>query len=681
MKIKNLISIFVVLMLFASTATAQTSGSCGDYATWTYDTETQILTISGRGAMTDYTSSTSMPWVNFKDDIQAVVINQGITNIGKYAFSGCANLNSIIIPDGVTTISGVAFCNCSNLTSVTIPESVTTIGLSAFKNCTSLSISIPKTVTTIEGKNTFLQVESIEYHGEATPPDGYPAWGAFSFNGSSFIFADNEKTILQYYIGKGGDIVVPEGVTTIGVEDEKMVFRIWNVATTIIFPESVTTINGIVTFDQYVKRIYFKNDPDKLTWDCSKEKGGKTVYCYVSPQTIDIWEKKFSEEVDLGFYFVPNGVEFEQNGVVYILSEDGSATVKGYTASIPNELVIPSTITKDGVNYGVTKILQSAFQNCTKLTSVNIPDGVTTIRKQAFYGCHGLTSINIPESVTSIGEGAIWESKPEMYWHASPDVFKSVIFSSNTPQIHVPAESLDAFNEKYGSKYNFVGDIKKISNNDITIPAQTYTGTALTPVVKDGEKTLVEGEDYTITLPEGGCTNVGEYTVTITGKKLYYKSAEKTFTIAPAPVTVTADDKSKIYGESDPEFTATVTGLVNNESPDLITYTLTRAEGENVGEYTITPKGDEKQGNYVVSFVDATLTITKATPKYTLPVIPEQKCNATLNDITLPEGFAFAPNSEELTIGENILTLFYNPDENNYETVTGIKITITVKDH
>ncbi len=614
MKIKNVISIFAVLMLLASTATAQTSGLCGENATWAFDTETQILTISGSGAMADYNSST-MPWKDLKANIQSVVINEGITIIGRSAFLGCANLNSVIIP-----------------------ESVTTIGQSAFKNCTSLSISIPKTVTTIDGKLTFSQVESIEYHGEATPQDGYPAWGAYSFNGSCFIYADNEKTILKYYIGKGGNVVVPEGVTTIGVEDEKRVFNNLWVETTITFPESLTTIKSVicnpyVDHQWLIKSIYFKNDPNNLQWTYTYWMDGYFI-CYVSPQKLGIWQEKFGDlENDYGISFVVSGVEFEQNGVVYILSEDGSATVKGYTASIPNELVIPSTITKDGVNYNVTNILQGAFRSCTKLTSViisdgvtkiknytfkectnlttvNIPEGVTTIDEEAFWNCRGLTSINIPESVTSFGEYAFeGVLHAEVWWQASPDVFKSGIFSSNTPQIHVPAETIDAFNEKYGSKYNFVGDIKKISNNDITIPAQTYTGSALTPVVKDGEKTLVEGEDYTITLPEGGCTNVGEYTVTLTGKKLYYKSAEKTFTITPAPITITADDKSKIYGESDPILTAKVSGMVNNESTDLIKYTLTRAEGENVGEYAITAKGNEIQGNYKVSFVDGKLTI------------------------------------------------------------------------
>ena len=176
-------------------------------------------------------------------------------------------------------------------------------------------------------------------------------------------------------------------------------------------------------------------------------------------------------------------------------------------------------------------------------------------------------------------------------------------WASSNWQIHVPTIYLDKWKDKYGKYYTFIGDIKNITDESITIPSQTYTGSALTPVVKDSDKTLVEGEDYTIPLPQGGCTNAGEYIATLKGKKLYYKKAKKNFTINPVPVTVTAENKTRAFGESDPEFTAKVTGLVNNESPDLIKYTLTRTEGETVGEYTITPSGEENQGNYKVSFV------------------------------------------------------------------------------
>ena len=120
---------------------------------------------------------------------------------------------------------------------------------------------------------------------------------------------------------------------------------------------------------------------------------------------------------------------------------------------------------------------------------------------------------------------------------------------------------------------------------------------------------------------------VGEYSTTIPTKKdpgaysVYYMSEGDEgyenyvavdpiiVTILRAPVTVTAEDKLKVYGETDPTLTATVTGLIPGE-PD-ITYTISRAADEDAGDYTITPNGEDLQGNYAVSYVNGTLTISK----------------------------------------------------------------------
>ena len=84
---------------------------------------------------------------------------------------------------------------------------------------------------------------------------------------------------------------------------------------------------------------------------------------------------------------------------------------------------------------------------------------------------------------------------------------------------------------------------------------------------------------------------------------------EGTLKITPATVTVKADDATKVQGTKDPTFTATVTGLVNGDDESVITYTLTREPGEKPGTYTITPSGEEVQGNYIVVFETGTLTI------------------------------------------------------------------------
>ena len=64
-----------------------------------------------------------------------IVIPDGTTSIGNYAFSGCTNLESVTISNSVTTIGNQAFAHCTSLTSITIPNSVTVIGGMCFANC------------------------------------------------------------------------------------------------------------------------------------------------------------------------------------------------------------------------------------------------------------------------------------------------------------------------------------------------------------------------------------------------------------------------------------------------------------------------------------------------------------------------------------------------------------------
>ena len=76
-----------------------------------------------------------------------------------------------------------------------------------------------------------------------------------------------------------------------------------------------------------------------------------------------------------------------------------------YTTKPTGALVIDSTVNRGGTTYSVTSIGSHAFEGCTGITSVTIPNSVTSIAYHAFYGCTGLTSVTIPNSVTSIGEG------------------------------------------------------------------------------------------------------------------------------------------------------------------------------------------------------------------------------------------------------------------------------------
>lgn len=108
---------------------AATGGTTGD-CTWSLDDT--VLTISGNGAMEDYTSYNSfLPWGT---SITEVIIANSVTSIGGAAFYGCTGLTSVTIPDSVTSIEWAAFSGCTGLTSVTIGNGVTSIGNSAFYN-------------------------------------------------------------------------------------------------------------------------------------------------------------------------------------------------------------------------------------------------------------------------------------------------------------------------------------------------------------------------------------------------------------------------------------------------------------------------------------------------------------------------------------------------------------------
>jgi hypothetical protein len=124
--------------------------------TWTLNDGT--LTISGKGPMPNY-GSAGGPWCNLKNEypyIIAIIINDGVINIGNNAFVNIDTVVYVSIPDSVTTIGENAFIGCSSITSIIIPDSVITIDNAAFQGCSKLvTIDIPDSVLNI-GKNAFM---------------------------------------------------------------------------------------------------------------------------------------------------------------------------------------------------------------------------------------------------------------------------------------------------------------------------------------------------------------------------------------------------------------------------------------------------------------------------------------------------------------------------------------------
>ena len=188
------------------------------------------------------------------------------------------------------------------------------------------------------------------------------------------------------------------------------------------------------------------------------------------------------------------------------------------------------------------------------------------------------------------------------------DVTNKVVVKTTPGQLTITkAETMTLTPELTGKDAEKEYDSKPLSGG---ATASVTKGTKIT-YSTDGGKTWSE------TLPS--ITNVGTLKVKAKAENKNYKdvTVDYTLTVTRKAVTVTADNKSKVFGEKDPELTATVAGTLGE---DTVKYDVVREAGENVGKYTITPSGKAEQGNYSVTYATGTLTITKAE---TMTLTPE----------------------------------------------------------
>ena len=177
-----------------------------DNLTWKLDAD-GTMTISGTGAMKNYNSDDNPSPAYKNSNVKTVVIEDGVTSIGNYAFSDCSSLTSITIPDSVTSIGYYAFFYCTILTSITISDSVTSIGNYAFFYCRSLtSITIPDSVTSI-GNYAFsncTNLTSIKIPSSVTSMDSKAFYNCSSLK---TISLDCKSTLKKSDFGGQADLV------------------------------------------------------------------------------------------------------------------------------------------------------------------------------------------------------------------------------------------------------------------------------------------------------------------------------------------------------------------------------------------------------------------------------------------------------------------------------------------
>ena len=430
------------------------TGICGDNLTYTLDTNTGVLIISGTGKMENWNSESAVPWYSYRSSIRTVQISKAVTSIGAYAFHSCGNLTNITIPSRVTSIGAYAFQECSALnavyitdlaawcrisfgddalvgsaaanplfnahnlylngelvTELIIPDSVMDIGRCAFYGCSSLeSITIPDSVTSIE-RSAFCDCSSL---ASITIPDSVTSIGAWAFSGCSDL-ASVTIPDSATSIGWGAfnncssltSIKIPDGVASI----MDYTFSGCSNLESITIPDSVTSI-GRFAF-QSCSRLTNITIPDKVTsigrfafQSCSR-----LTNITIPDKVTSIGWSAFQDCSSLASITIPFvGASLDaKKGYDQVLGHIFGYTTKtedGTTEQYDGYYYyIPSTLRSVTVT-SVTTIPQNAFRACRNLASITIGNSVTSIGEQAFSGCSSLTSITIPESVTSIGRNA-----------------------------------------------------------------------------------------------------------------------------------------------------------------------------------------------------------------------------------------------------------------------------------
>lgn len=187
-----------------------TPGVCGENLTWTLFIDGELL-ITGSGNMFDYTYSSSSPWhYDFRNKIKSIVIDDGVTSIGNFAFDDCTELTIVSVANSVARVGDYAFNNCTNLYEIILPENVDKIGSWAFNGCEMLSeFTIPNNVTEIYS-GTFSSCKNLNrmtIHKGVQKIDSYAFYNCLSLSDIYYEGSEKDWNALEINKNQNDDLI------------------------------------------------------------------------------------------------------------------------------------------------------------------------------------------------------------------------------------------------------------------------------------------------------------------------------------------------------------------------------------------------------------------------------------------------------------------------------------------
>lgn len=385
-----------------------------------------VLTIWGEGV----TSISNRPWLQYKDEIRIINIEDGITCLGDNIFYGCINVVSASIPDSITEIEDNVFSECSSLLRINLPDSVVNLGDWVFKDCSGLSeikfsseitemgkgicenctslkkIEIPDNVLSI-GEDAFLRCLNLE---EVKLSNNIISIGWRAFEQCSKLkeidFPDSLKEIAGYSFAECSsleEIRIPGSVDSMG----QRAFERCTSLTDVNVSEGVPYI-GFYAFS-YCDKLTNVRLPETIS---TLDEG---AFCYCSSLkminipdgVMDIEQNAFTGCSSLESMNIPAGVTIIEDYVFAGCSSLIEVTFSENVTNIgSNAFYRCSSLEKIGNLAGVINIGDYAFGDCTSLKKVDNLKSVTDIGKEAFSSCSELICVTGLKNILNIGDYA-----------------------------------------------------------------------------------------------------------------------------------------------------------------------------------------------------------------------------------------------------------------------------------